>query len=61
LGQAVLLLIRADEALIPVVEARLKADLPNFMQPRTIRALANFPRNPNGKIDRVALGKEHMS
>lgn len=61
LGQAVLLLIRADEALIRVVEGRLKADLPNFMQPRTIRALANFPRNPNGKIDRVALGKEHMS
>ncbi|WP_336972607.1 acyl-CoA ligase (AMP-forming), exosortase A system-associated [Sphingobium aromaticiconvertens] len=61
LGQAVLLLIRAEEALISAVEARLKADLPNFMQPRTIRALANFPRNPNGKIDRVALGQEYKS
>jgi acyl-CoA synthetase (AMP-forming)/AMP-acid ligase II len=59
LGQAVLLLIRADPALLSTVEARLKADLPNFMQPRIIRALANFPRNPNGKIDRVKLGKEH--
>jgi acyl-CoA ligase (AMP-forming) (exosortase A-associated) len=55
LGQAVLLLLRADPAIVPAVEARLKADLPNFMQPRAIRALANFPRNPNGKIDRVAL------
>ncbi len=66
LGQAVLLLVRADAGLIPALEARLKADLPNFMQPRAIVALAQFPRNPNGKIDRVALGRdfadgEHVS
>ncbi len=59
LGQAVLLMLRgADEDVKAAVEARLKAELPNFMQPREIRLLAEFPRNPNGKIDRVALARE---
>ena len=62
LGQAVLLLIRtSDPAIVAAVEARLKADLPNFMQPRQTIALARFPRNPNGKIDRVALTGEYAS
>ena len=60
LGQAVLLLIRAADAALPLVEAQLKAELPNFMQPRAIRALPSFPRNPNGKIDRVALAHAHI-
>jgi acyl-CoA ligase (AMP-forming) (exosortase A-associated) len=59
LGQAVLLLVRAVPAIVPAVEAHLKSDLPNFMHPREIRALAKFPRNPNGKIDRVALAREY--
>ncbi|MCK0531735.1 acyl-CoA ligase (AMP-forming), exosortase A system-associated [Sphingobium agri] len=59
LGQAVLLLIRSVEAEAEaLVETRLKTELPNFMQPRTIIRLAEFPRTPNGKIDRVALAKE---
>ena len=60
LGQAVLLLIRSVDAdAEAVVEARLKSELPNFMQPRTIVRLAEFPRTPNGKIDRVTLAKEY--
>ena len=60
LGQAVLLLIRSAEADVEAaVEARLKTELPNFMQPRTIIRLAEFPRTPNGKIDRVTLAKEY--
>ena len=60
LGQAVLLLIRSVEADVEAaVEARLKTELPNFMQPRSIIRLAEFPRTPNGKIDRVALAKEY--
>ena len=56
LGQAVLLLIRsADPLAEEQVEARLKAELPNFMHPRTILRREEFPRTPNGKIDRVAL------
>ena len=60
LGQAVLLLIRSGDAdAEATVEARLKTELPNFMQPRTIIRLADFSRTPNGKIDRVALAKEY--
>ncbi|ANI76917.1 acyl-CoA ligase (AMP-forming), exosortase A system-associated [Sphingobium sp. EP60837] len=60
LGQAVLLLIRSDDVEVEaVVEVRLKTELPNFMQPRTIIRLVDFPRTPNGKIDRVALAKEY--
>ncbi|HKT77782.1 MAG TPA: acyl-CoA ligase (AMP-forming), exosortase A system-associated [Sphingobium sp.] len=56
LGQAVRLLIRSSDAdAATTVEARLKADLPNFMHPRDIIRLEAFPRTPNGKIDRVAL------
>ena len=62
LGQAVLLLLRAADPDISVaVAAHLKAELPNFMQPRETLVLAQFPRNPNGKIDRVALAKEYAS
>ncbi|MFN3799272.1 MAG: AMP-binding protein, partial [Sphingobium yanoikuyae] len=62
LGQAVLLLLRAADANVGVaVAAHLKAELPNFMQPRETLVLAQFPRNPNGKIDRVALAKEYAS
>lgn len=56
LGQAVLLLLRGGEA--KAVAAHLKAELPNFMQPREIIVQAEFPRTPNGKLDRVALAKE---
>ena len=60
LGQAVLLLIRSVEADVEAaVETRLKTELPNFMQPRSIIRLAEFPRTPNGKIDRVTLAKEY--
>jgi acyl-CoA ligase (AMP-forming) (exosortase A-associated) len=60
LGQAVLLLLRGSAPqLKEAVEARLKAELPNFMQPREIVMLSEFPRNPNGKIDRVALARDY--
>ncbi|HEX7877578.1 MAG TPA: acyl-CoA ligase (AMP-forming), exosortase A system-associated [Sphingobium sp.] len=60
LGQAVLLLIRsADPEVVPAVEAHLKGELPNFMHPRQVVRLGEFPRTPNGKIDRVALAKEY--
>ncbi|WP_176595236.1 acyl-CoA ligase (AMP-forming), exosortase A system-associated [Sphingobium aromaticivastans] len=62
LGQAVLLLLRGvSPELKGEVEARLKAELPNFMQPREIVMLPEFPRNPNGKIDRVALAKDYAA
>jgi acyl-coenzyme A synthetase/AMP-(fatty) acid ligase len=54
LGQAVHLIVRGagdDEGL----RAALKRDLPNFMQPHTVRWVERMPTNPNGKIDRAAL------
>ena len=60
LGQAVRLLLRGgDRAIIDAVATHLKSELPNFMQPKVIIVLPEFPRNPNGKIDRVALAQEH--
>lgn len=60
MGQVVRLLLRAaDPTLADAVAAHLKVELPNFMQPRDIIVLPDFPHNPNGKIDRVALQLEH--
>lgn len=63
LGQAIVIVIRpanGDDA--PDVEealrARLRADLPNFMQPRHVMVWNDLPRNPNGKLDRVAITQQ---
>ncbi|MEQ1509631.1 MAG: acyl-CoA ligase (AMP-forming), exosortase A system-associated [Sphingopyxis sp.] len=37
------------------IRARLRTDLPNFMQPRHVLIRADLPRNANGKLDRVAI------
>ena len=59
LGQAVLLLVRvlSDDA-VDALRESLKKELPNFMMPSEIRVVEAFPRNANGKIDRVALAQE---
>ncbi|MET0361674.1 MAG: AMP-binding protein, partial [Sphingobium sp.] len=60
LGQAIRLYVHIEGDEEPVVEAlraALRRDLPNFMQPRDIIPLSGLPRNPNGKIDRVALAQ----
>lgn len=60
LGQAIRLLVRSADPDAPATLARhLKQELPNFMHPRDILLLPDFPRNPNGKIDRPALVAEH--
>ncbi len=40
------------------LRAHLRAELPNFMQPARIVWRDALPRNPNGKLDRVALANE---
>ncbi|MET0365834.1 MAG: acyl-CoA ligase (AMP-forming), exosortase A system-associated [Sphingobium sp.] len=58
LGQAIRLFLRPDgdtASITETVQAALRRNLPNFMQPREIVVLPELPRNPNGKIDRVAL------
>lgn len=58
LGQAIRLYLRADGNAVEAVRSALRRDLPNFMQPRDIILRDALPRNPNGKIDRVALAAE---
>lgn len=58
LGQAVHLVVRAAPGASDAVDAlpaRLRQDLPNFMQPRAIHWRAVMPIGPNGKIDREGL------
>lgn len=66
LGQAVCLLLRPTNGidggeLIAKVKEHVKQELPNFMLPRDIRLISEFPRNPNGKIDRVLLTRENAA
>jgi acyl-CoA ligase (AMP-forming) (exosortase A-associated) len=56
LGQAIILLIRGDTAM---VSDYLRRELPNFMFPREIITLDLLPRTPNGKLDRVALKQRY--
>lgn len=42
---------------IKKLEKFLKQNLPNFMYPQDIITLDEFPKNPNGKLDRNALSK----
>ncbi len=58
LGQAVHLVVRGDPAGGEALVRRLKAELPNFMQPQMIHWREAMPLNPNGKIDRTALQAE---
>jgi acyl-CoA ligase (AMP-forming) (exosortase A-associated) len=60
LGHAIAIVVRpaalADAATLDeALRAALRSVLPNFMQPRHILIRADFPRNPNGKLDRVAI------
>lgn len=62
LGHAVHLVVRgvADEGDRAQLPRILKAELPNFMQPKAIHWREAMPLNPNGKIDRTALLRELM-
>jgi acyl-CoA synthetase (AMP-forming)/AMP-acid ligase II len=58
LGQAVLLLVRVSgerDSVLDALRDTLKKELPNFMMPTEIQVVDHFPRNPNGKIDRVEI------
>jgi acyl-CoA ligase (AMP-forming) (exosortase A-associated) len=59
LGQEVCLAVRPNECFDEdLLRKALATALPNFMQPRTIRAYCELPRNPNGKFDRTALAED---
>jgi acyl-CoA ligase (AMP-forming) (exosortase A-associated) len=54
-GQAVTVILAGDAAAEPMLRARLKRDLPNFMQPAHYDWRDALPRNANGKLDRAGL------
>ena len=61
LGHAIRLFVRPVErvtetgAVTDQLGNYLKQNLPNFMHPRDIILLSEFPKNPNGKLDRNLL------
>ena len=58
LGQAVVVALRGDPAQEEALRARLRRDLPSFMQPQRLVWRAELPRNANGKLDRSGLKAE---
>lgn len=62
LGHAICLYVRPLEIsdgqdVKKLLSKYLKRNLPNFMHPRDIVLMTEFPKNPNGKLDRNALAK----
>jgi acyl-CoA synthetase (AMP-forming)/AMP-acid ligase II len=58
LGAAIILVVRGDGSDDAALRAYLRANLPNFMQPRELIWQCELPRNPNGKLDRVAIAAD---
>jgi acyl-CoA ligase (AMP-forming) (exosortase A-associated) len=44
-----------DNEIEALLRSKLRSELPNFMQPRHVLICDELPRNPNGKLDRVAI------
>ena len=62
LGHAICLYVRPleiseNQDVEKLLSKYLKRNLPNFMHPRDIVLMKEFPKNPNGKLDRNALAK----
>ncbi len=60
LGAAIVLIVRGKDGVADAagLNAYLRQNLPNFMQPQTIEWRGELPRNPNGKLDRVAIAAD---
>jgi acyl-CoA ligase (AMP-forming) (exosortase A-associated) len=61
LGQAVVLVARADAEDDAAIMAYFKRELPAFMHPTRVIWKADLPRNANGKLDRSAIRAEVLS
>lgn len=60
LGAAIVLIVRGKDGRKDAdgLAAYLRQNLPNFMQPQAIEWRDTLPRNPNGKLDRVAIAAD---
>ncbi|URW76780.1 AMP-binding protein [Sphingomonas donggukensis] len=61
LGQAIVVVARGDGSGEDALRARLRRELPSFMQPSQYIWRSDLPRNANGKLDRTALKAEVQS
>jgi acyl-CoA ligase (AMP-forming) (exosortase A-associated) len=55
IGHAIALVVRGDSGNESALRNFFRKELPAFMQPAIIDWRADLPRNPNGKLDRVAI------
>ena len=55
LGQRIVVVVAGDPAAEAGLRARLKRELPSFMQPSSYEWRDELPRNANGKLDRAAI------
>ena len=55
LGQAIVVVLAGDAAGEVALRARLRRELPSFMQPQRCLWRDELPRNANGKLDRAAI------
>ena len=58
LGQAIVVVLAGDPAGDEALRARLKRDLPSFMQPARYVWRDALPKNANGKLDRALMTRE---
>lgn len=60
LGAAIVLIVRGKDGVADeeALAGYLRQNLPNFMQPQSIEWRDTLPRNPNGKLDRVAIAAD---
>jgi acyl-CoA ligase (AMP-forming) (exosortase A-associated) len=58
LGQAIRLVVRGRGDPVRLL-AYFKVELPGFQQPRDVVWADELPRNPNGKLDRLVIAREH--
>jgi len=60
LGAAIILIVRGKGGAADAegLAAYLRQNLPNFMQPQVVEWRDALPRNPNGKLDRVAIAAD---
>ena len=61
LGQAIVAVVAGDPAGEEELRARLRRDLPSFMQPARYDWRESLPRNANGKLDRALIRREGTS
>ncbi|NTS64042.1 AMP-binding protein [Sphingomonas sp. HHU CXW] len=61
MGQRIVVVARGEAAAEAALRARLKRDLPTYMQPAEIMWRDELPRNANGKLDRARIAAEVRS